>query len=161
MNEGSQGFSDSRPTGSCSTSCPFTAAEFRLHPADWPGGEEDSVSISLLETYVKLRRGTSNSRRRGFDVLGQGAHDTLLLSNNAEPLPVFKITNPCPRCCPGSSRLWAVADPDLRVEARPPQPVESRGSPDETLVEASAVLRARNGRTALFGGHGGLTSTGG
>ncbi|MCU0722526.1 MAG: capsule assembly Wzi family protein [Planctomycetes bacterium] len=81
--------------------CFHARPEFRAHPQNWTGDPEDRASVVFLETYGKLSA-WNLELEGGLDSMawGQAFHDTLLLSDDAEPLPLIKLTNPMPAMLP-------------------------------------------------------------
>jgi hypothetical protein len=78
-----------------------TRPEERLHPHNWPGDTESHYDLKWLETYGKLAY-WNVELEIGVDSLawGHGGHDTLILSHNAEPFPLVKLSNPMPTLLP-------------------------------------------------------------
>ncbi|MHC4777714.1 MAG: capsule assembly Wzi family protein [Planctomycetota bacterium] len=75
--------------------------EERFHFHNWVGRDEDKYKLEWLETYAKLAYWNIEIEG-GLDSLswGHGVHDNLVLSHNAEPFPMIKITNPMPTLLP-------------------------------------------------------------
>jgi len=70
---------------------------FYLHPEYEDGAFESDGDIELIEAYGKVMMGPLEVQA-GKDSLwwGPGHHGSILMSNNAQPLPMIKVTNPQP-----------------------------------------------------------------
>ncbi|MHC5038435.1 MAG: capsule assembly Wzi family protein [Planctomycetota bacterium] len=101
-NDGSQVFMGLTSHGSFLDILSYhTRPEVRLHFHNWVGNDEDQYGLAWMETYVKTTYWNVEVEG-GFDAIswGQGAHDTLILSNNADSYPLVKLSNPMPTLLP-------------------------------------------------------------
>ena len=120
-------------------------------------GEGDGVDLRLLEGKVALGLGPFEiSAGRQALWWGQGRHGSLLLSDNAEPLDMVRLTNPLPAELPWLLRYLGPFRFDLFV---------SRLEEDRVVAEPyfsglrinfkpAAWLELGAMRTLLFGGEG-------
>jgi len=134
----------------------FDEFAFYLHP-EYTGSSEDDGDVDLIEGYGKAMV-RSLEIEVGKDSLwwGPGRHGSILMSNNATPFTMIKITNPQPGELPwilkglGPFRSqWFLADLG-----------EDRDVPDARLtglrlnVRPSPLLELGASRVIMFGGRG-------
>jgi hypothetical protein len=142
------------------------AAEMRLGPLllDWQpitqiqeGGEDADASFRTLQGKVALGLGLVEvSAGRQSLWWGQGRHGTLLLTNNAKPLDMLRVTNPSPVLLPwvfkflGPFRFdafWSRLEKDRTI----PEPYFAGLRFD---FKPLPILEIGAARTVMFGGEG-------
>ncbi len=129
---------------------------FYLHP-EYAGAIEDGSEVNLIEGYGKIGLGPLELEA-GRDSLwwGPGCHGSILMSNNARPFDMIKISNPQPILLPWIFRIlgpvkaeWFLA----RLEA-------DRDFPHANLsgvrlnIKPHPLVELGASRVVMFGGHG-------
>jgi len=129
---------------------------FYLHP-EYAGAAEGDNDVDLIEGYGKMGLGPFELEA-GRDSLwwGPGHHGSMIMSNNARPFDMIKVSNPQPILLPWIFRVlgpvkaeWFLA----RLEA-------DRDYPHANLtglrvnIKPHPLVELGASRVALFGGHG-------
>lgn len=134
----------------------FDTFAFYLHP-EYAGPAESDNDVDLVEGYGKVQIG-SIELEAGRDSLwwGPGHHGSILMSNNARPLDMLKITNPQPILLPWIFRAlgplraeWFLA----RLEADRDYP-HANLSGIRLNIKPHPQVEFGASRVAIFGGHG-------
>jgi hypothetical protein len=142
------------------------AAEMRLGPLllDWQpitqiqeGGEDADASFRTLQGKVALGLGLVEvSVGRQSLWWGQGHHGTLLLTNNAKPLDMLRVTNPSPVLLPWVFKFLG----PFRFDAFWSKLEEDRQIPEPYFaglrlnVKPLPWFELGGSRTVIFGGKG-------
>jgi hypothetical protein len=135
----------------------FDRAAFYLHPEYANPGDEDDGDIDLIEGYGKVMAGPFEIEV-GKDSLwwGPGHHGSILMSNNAAPFTMVKITNPQPVQLPWVFRRvgpfraeWFLAD--LGDNSTVP---DTKLTGIRLNVRPSHLLELGFSRVIMFGGQG-------
>jgi len=134
----------------------FDRFAFYLHPEYLDSSQIDG-DVDLIEGYGKLMIGDLEIQA-GKDSLwwGPGRHGSMLMSNNAQPYTLFKVTNPQPRQLPWIFRALG----PVRGQWFLAQLEEDRDVPEAKLsgVRLSAkphpLLELGASRVVMFGGRG-------
>jgi len=84
-------------TGFASRAQLFDITAFYIHPEYRLSSEDSDNDVKLIEAYGKLMLG-SLEIEAGQDSMwwGPGYHGSMLMSNNAEPFKMIKLSNPLP-----------------------------------------------------------------
>jgi hypothetical protein len=139
----------------------FDVTAFYLHP-EYPWSSQDSDrDVKLIEAYGKLGLGKLEIEV-GKDSLwwGPGRHGSLLMSNNAEPFKMVKVSNPTPAELPwifkGLGPFKAVWFLTQLEEERPvPEPmltglrINFKPHPAVELGLSRAIIFGGSGRPSL------------
>ncbi len=134
----------------------FDTFAFYLHP-EYAGAPEDGSEVRLVEGYGKVGIGPFELEA-GRDSLwwGPGRHGSILMSNNARPFDMLKITNPEPILLPW---IFRAVGP-VRVEWFLAQLEADRDFPHALLSGVRVNIKPHPGvemgasRVVIFGGHG-------
>jgi hypothetical protein len=134
----------------------FDEFAFYLHP-EYVGSSEDGGDVDLIEGYGKAMAGPIELEL-GKDSLwwGPGHHGSILMSNNAAPFPMIKVTNPQPMELP-----WVLKGlGPFRAEWFLTELGHDRVLPDTQLtglrlnIRPHPLLELGASRVIMFGGKG-------
>jgi hypothetical protein len=134
----------------------FDTFAFYLHP-EYAGAWEGGNDVDLIEGYGKVGVGPFELEA-GRDSLwwGPGHHGSILMSNNARPFDMLKITNPQPILLPWIFRVlgpiraeWFLA----RLEADRKYP-HANLSGIRLNIKPHPQVELGASRVVMFGGHG-------
>jgi len=135
----------------------FDVAAFYVHPEYQDGSFESDGDVELIEAYGKIAAGPFEVQA-GKDSLwwGPGRGGSILMSNNAQPSPMIKVTNPHPMQLPWVFRLlgpfrtqWFLAE--LEKDRTIP---EARLSALRLNFKPHARWEMGLSRAIMFGGRG-------
>lgn len=132
-------------------------AAFYLHPEYQDGSFESDGDVELIEAYGKVMMGPIEVQA-GKDSLwwGPGHYGSVLMSNNAQPLSMVKITNPQPMQLPWIFRCLG----PFRAQWFLAQLEEDRDIPEARLsgirlnFKPHARWEVGLSRVVMFGGRG-------
>jgi len=129
---------------------------YYLHP-EYAGSPEAGNDVDLIEGYGKVGIG-SIEMEAGRDSLwwGPGHHGSILMSNNARPFDMLKLSNPQPILLPW---IFRVLGP-VRAEWFLARLEEDRDFPHANLsgfrlnIKPHPLVELGASRVVMFGGHG-------
>jgi hypothetical protein len=135
----------------------FDIAAFYAHPEYPWSSENDSQDVKLIEGYGKLMLGNLEVEI-GKDSMwwGPGYHGSMLMSNNAEPFKMVKLSNPTPISLPWIFRAFG----PLKVVWFLTQLEEDRPVPKPNLTgmrinfKPLPAVELGVSRAIIFGGEG-------
>lgn len=134
----------------------FETFAFYLHP-EYADSSQADGDVELIEGYGKVMIGPFEAEA-GKDSLwwGPGYHGSMLMSNNAQPFTMIKVTNPQPIQLPWVFRVLGPVKGQWFLT----QLEEDRDFPEARLsgirlnIKPHPLVELGASRVAMFGGHG-------